>query len=60
MALFFLLKWAQSKDVNALNIFGDSYLVIHFIKGWAHIDSLSLAPLANQLKEIIQVFYHIK
>jgi ribonuclease HI len=60
MSLFFLLKCAITKNVANLKIFGDSSLVIHFVKGWAQITNLSLANLASQTQRILQLFTHIE
>ena len=48
MTLFYLMKWARNKNVIALNIVGDSSLVIHFIKRMG-INKLHIFSPSHQL-----------
>jgi ribonuclease HI len=59
MALRCLLKLAFEKGATQLQVFGNSSLAINWIKGDLQVQNVLLRPLAEQLKEVANLFEQI-
>jgi hypothetical protein len=52
MALYLLLLLALEKNINHLNIYGDSLFVIQVMKGTHFLHSYTLVPLLEEIKRL--------
>ena len=59
MALYLLLLLSLEKNINHLNIYGDSLFVIQVMKGTYLLHSYTLAPLLEEIKRLTAGFTHI-
>lgn len=59
MALYLLLLLALEKNINQLNIYGDSMFVTQVMKGTHFLRSYTLVPLLEEIKICSAEFMHI-
>lgn len=59
MALRFHLQCALEKNVKHLRIFGDSSLVVNWMKGIIQLSNITLKIIGDQLKEVANFFESI-
>lgn len=58
-ALWLLLKIASDKTINSFHILGYSKLIIDWAKGLNKLENLSLIPIMDRIREVLNKFEYI-
>lgn len=58
-ALKLLSKCAKARNLTSLQVSGDSFLVINWMKGTSHLHNVNLRPMGDLLLEITCSFEHV-